>query len=218
MAKSISKMYERGFRIYEFISTSVHEAGHTVYALLNCTQISSVSVFANKKAKRVHGLTCYDYPGDFDLIEDKELLNNLLTAEIGISYAGLIAEKMLFESMSGSKQTPMFIIDGSTDDNKAARDFIAKYNLAPPGIKRATYKRKLMKQIRDDLDNHWDAVMLIAHALFKHRRLAFEDLQALLTKKSANKKFWKEQFKKINYYYNNKHNLDEREIKVIFSR
>ncbi len=217
-AGSIADIRKKVTKTHEFISTSYHEAGHTIYALLHLMKVSSVNVFENKKLKRVHGNTYYDYPSDFDEIQDPDLLNTLVRAEVGISYAGLIAEKSLFRSISGSKQTPMFISDGSTEDNKSAREVIKKYNLAPPGPKRTAYKRKLMREVQSELHAHWDAVMVVSHALFKHRRLSFIDLQELLTKKTHNKKFWKEQFKKITYFYDNNKTLDEKDLKSILSR
>jgi len=215
---SIAEIRKKVTKTHEFISTSYHEAGHAIYALLHLMKVTSVSVFENKKVKRIHGLTYYDYPSEFDEIQDPDLLNTLLRAEIGISYAGLIAEKTLFRSISGSRQTPTFISYGSTDDNKSAREVIKKYNLAPPGPKRTAYKQKLAREVQHELHTHWDAVMVVSHALFRHRRLSFVDLQELLTKKTHNKKFWKEQFKKINYYYDNSLNLDEKDLKIILSR
>ena len=215
---SIAEIRKKVTKTHEFISTSYHEAGHTIYALLHLMRVTSVSVFENKKLKRVHGHTYYEYPSEFDEIQDLDLLNTLVRAEVGISYAGLIAEKTLFRSISGSRQTPMFISDGSAEDNKSAREVIKKYNLAPPGPKRTAYKRKLMREVQNDLHTHWDAVTVISHALFKHRRLSFEDLRELLTKRTQNKKFWKEQFKKISYFYDNNQTLDEKDLKSILSR
>ena len=217
-AGSIAEIRKKVTKTHEFISTSYHEAGHTIYALLHLMRVSSVSVFEDKKLKRVHGNTYYEYPSDFDEIQDPDLLNTLVRAEVGISYAGLIAEKSLFRSISGSKQTPTFISDGSSDDNKSAREVIKKYNLAPPGPKRTLYKQKLMREVQQELHDNWDAVMVVSHALFRHRRLSFSDLQELLIKKTHNKKFWKDQFKKINYFYDNSQSLDEKDLKIILSR
>ncbi len=215
---SIADIRKKVTKTHEFISTSYHEAGHAVYALLHLMRVSSVAVFENKKLKRVHGITYYDYPSDFDEIQDPDLLNTLVRSEVGVSYAGLIAEASLFRSISGSKQIPTFISDGSADDNKSAREMMKKYNLSSPGPKRTAYKRKLMADVQAELHANWDAVMVVAHALFRHRRLSFVDLQELLTKKTHNKKFWKEQFKKISYFYDNNANLDEKDLKSILSK
>jgi hypothetical protein len=215
---SITDIRKKVTKTHEFISTSYHEAGHTIYALLHLMRVSSVAIFEEKKLKRIHGITYYDYPSDFDEIQDSDLLNTLVRAEVGVSYAGLIAEKTLFRSISGSRHTPMFISDGSTEDNKSAREVIKKYNLAPPGPKRNAFKQKLVREVQNELHIHWDAVTVVSHALFKHRRLSFEDLRELLTKRSRNKKFWKEQFKKISYFYDNNKSLDEKDLKSILSR
>lgn len=215
---SIADIRKKVTKTHEFISTSYHEAGHTVYALLHLMKISSVSVFENKKLKRIHGIAYYSYPREFDEVNDSELLNTLARAEVGTSYAGLIAEASLFKSISGSKQIPTFISDGSSDDNKSAHEVIKKYNLAPPGPKRTAYKRKIMAEVQAELHANWDAVMVVAHALFKHRRLSFTDLQELLTKKTRNKKFWKEQFRKISHCHENNKNLDDKDLKFILSR
>ena len=214
---SISEIRKKITKTHDLISTSFHEAGHTVFALLHLMRVNYVSVFENKKLKRIHGVTYYDYPSDLETIEDSDLLNVLARAEIGVNYAGLIAEKMLFKSISGSNQTPMFISYGSTEDNKAARELIKKYNIVTPGPKTSLYKKKLSREIQNELNIHWDAVTAVSHALFRHRKLDFEGLQLLLTKKTKNKKFWKEQFKKISYFYNNSEELDENDLKIILS-
>lgn len=210
---SIGEIRKKVTKTHELISTSYHEAGHAIYALLHLMKVSSISVFEDKKLKRIHGFTYYDYPHDFDAIVDSDLLATLVRADVGMSYAGLIAEKSLFKSISGSRQIPMFISGGSTEDNKGASEMIKKYNLAPPGKKRAAFKAKLMREVQGELHSHWDAVTIVAHALFKHHKISYQDLQTLLIKKSKNKKFWKEQFKNITYFYDNNKVPNEKDLK-----
>jgi hypothetical protein len=214
---SIGEIRKKVTKTLELISTSYHEAGHTIYALLHVMKVYSVSVFENKKLKRIHGSTYYNYPIEFGSIQNLELLELLARADIGLSYAGLIAEKILFKGISGSSQIPQFISAGSTDDNESAREMIKKYNLALPGKKRMSFKIKLMREVQNELYQHWDDVTLVSHALFQYRKLSYQDLQYLLTRKSKNKKFWKEQFKNINYFHNNEA-LDELDLKSILSR
>lgn len=203
MAKngSITEIRKKITKTHELISTSFHEAGHTVYALLHLLRVSQVSIFEDKKVKRINGSTEYNYPFEFDHCEDQELLKSLLIIEISECYAGLIAEKTLFKSISGSTQIPMFIIEGAWVDNKDAANIIKKYNLAPAGNKRYLFKQKIMRQVQSELFLHWNAVIAVAHALFKHKKLSYDDLKQILLKKSHNKQFWKEQFKKIDNYY-----------------
>ena len=216
-SSSIGAIRKKITKTYELISCAYHESSHTVYSLLHMMRVSSVVVFENKKAQRIQGITYYEYPCDFDGIQDPELLNLLVRADIGMSYAGLLGEKVLFRSISGSKQIPMFICDGSRDDNKGAGQIIKKYNLAPPGKKRAAFKLKLMREVRNELHQHWEAITLVAHALFQHRKLTYQDLQELLTKKCSNKKFWQEQFEKINNFYDNSKIFDENQLKILLS-
>lgn len=219
MAKGgIAEIRKKVTKVYEFISTSAHESAHSIYALIHLMKVKTVSVYEDKKVKRIHGLTYYEYPCDFDRVEElgmSDLLNTLIRAEIGMSYAGLIAERILFESISGSKQVPMFIKDGSTDDNQAAQELIEKYAMAPPGAKRSAFKRKMMREVKQELEANWSDVMLLAHALFEHHKLSSEDLFQLLTKKSVNKKFWKEHFKKIDVIFDQHIKLNEKMLKSI---
>lgn len=195
---SIGEIRKKVTKTYELISTSYHEAGHTAYALLSLMKVNSVHIFEHKMLKRIHGFTRYE---SNDLDKDHIFFNILLEQEIGLSYAGLLAEKYHYKSISGSDQIPMFIKEGSSADLSAVRKIIQKYNPAPPGKKRYAYKQKIARKTLNVLIEHWDVVDLISHALFKRKRLSYNDLRELLTKKSRNRKFWKEQFKAISQIY-----------------
>lgn len=200
MAKStsIGDIRKKVTKTYELISTSYHEAGHTICALLSSMKVNSVCVFEHKKLKRIHGFTQYESP---DLDPNHLFFDILLEQEISMSYAGLLAEKYHFKSISGSDQIPMFIKEGSSNDLFSIRKVIQKYNPVPPGKKRYSYKQKIAKKTLDILIEHWDAVDLVAHSLFGHKKISYQDLRELLTKKSKNRKFWKEQFKIISQIY-----------------
>lgn len=215
---SIGEIRKKVTKTHELISTSYHEAGHVVYALLHFMLVDSVQVYEDKKLKRINGITYYDFPIEFDTISDANLLNTLLRAEIGVSYAGFIAEKSLFKSISGSNQIPRFIKECSSDDNKCAALLIKKYNLAPPGQKRSLYKQKMIREVQQELHSHWDAITVIAHGLFRHRKLSFEDIQEILIKRTRNKKFWKEQFKNINHFYHSDQIFGESHLKYMLSK
>lgn len=211
-AETISEIRKKITKTHELIFTAFHEAGHTIYSLLHFMPVSSVSIFENKKLKRIHGLTYYEYPIKLELIEDSEIIDIFIKNEVGVYYAGLVAEKMLFKNISGSDQIPMFAKLGSAEDNKAAIKIIKQFNLAVPGKKRYLYKKKLCKEIVLKFLIHWDAINIVSHALFKYHQLSFDDLQNLLIKKSQNKKFWKEQFKIIKLFYNQS-NFNEKYLK-----
>jgi ATP-dependent Zn protease len=196
MAKgaSIAEVRKKVTKTYELITTSYHEAGHTIYALLHYMKVNYVYVFEHKIFKRIHGFTQYE-SHDFD--KDNVDFIPMLEQEIGLSYAGLLAEKLHFKSISGTDQVPMFIKEGSSDDLSAIRKMLQKYNIVPAGKKRYAYKQKVARKTTTILMEHWDAIDVIAHALFKHKRLSYQDLKQLLTTKTKDKKFWREKFKDI---------------------
>jgi hypothetical protein len=57
----------------------------------------------------------------------------------------------------------------------------------------------------------------VAHALYKKKRLNFEELKNVLTRKTKNKFMWKEKYKQIELLYNHRNELKEAELKVILS-
>jgi hypothetical protein len=195
MAKgaSINEVRKKVTKTYELITTSYHEAGHTIFALLHYMKVNSVYIFEHKIFKRIHGFTQYES----NLLEDDTNLSVLLEQEIGLSYAGLLAEKHHFKSISGSDQVPMFIKEGSSDDLLAIRQIIQKYNPVHAGKERVAYKKKIIRKSLALLIQYWEAVDLVSHNLFKHKRLSYQDLKTLLTTKSRDKKFWKETFREI---------------------
>lgn len=214
---SIGEVRKKMAKTHEFISTSYHEAGHTIYGLLKFLKVDPVYVFENNHKKRIWGLTHYEPLRELDEIQDQALLDLLVHNEICMSYAGLVAEKNHFKKVSGSDTFPMVLKNGSEDDIMEAAVLIRQYQLAPPGQKRYVFKKKLMKETLIELEEHWDAVTIVAHALFEKKRLNFSELKALLIKKSENKEFWKEQFKLISYIFDNIKSLDDKEIKSIIS-
>lgn len=214
---SIGEVRKKMAKTHEFISTSYHEAGHAVYGLLKFLKVDPVYVFENTHKKRIWGITHYEPICEVTDILDSELLNILIHNEICMSYAGLVAEKLHYKKTSGSDKFPMVLKNGSEDDTMEAAVLIKKYNLAPPGQKRYAYKKKLIKETVNEIEEHWDAITIVAHALFEKKRLNFLDLKNLLIRKSKNKEFWKEQFKSINYIFDNLETLDDKEIKSIMS-
>lgn len=213
-AGSLSNIRKKFHKIHDLISTSYHEAGHTIYGLLHGMHIESVLVFETKKTKRIEGFTAY-HPIEFSEIQDPELLSDRLHASICLHYSGLVAEKRLFRMISGSEQFPMFLKEGSSTDFSEAAALIERFNLVESGRKRYNYKQKLLKEIDSELQDNWDAVTLVAHALIKKKKLHLPDLKTLLIKKSDDREFWKNQFKIFDELHLNSEPLDEKEIKSI---
>jgi hypothetical protein len=215
-SRSIADVRKKFYETHELISTSYHEAGHLIYGLLHNLDIISVLVFVDKRSKRIEGELHYDPPA-LSEIKDPVLRNNRLHAEIGLSYAGLVAEKHYFKLISGSNKFPMFLKEGSSRDFLEAGKLFDKYKLSKPGIKRFKYKQKILKQIDIELQNNWNAITLIAHGLFKKKRFSLLELRKILTKKTKNKDFWKKKFKINDKLYGNFEPLDEKDIKSILS-
>jgi hypothetical protein len=158
-------------------------------------------------------LTSYLFPENLDIIEDDRLRTHLIETEIKLSYAGLVAEGHFFKSISGAKSLPHFIREGSSDDNKMASNAIKKYDLAPPGKKRYAYKRKLLRRVNKEVIENWASITAVAHGLFRHHKLSYDDLRSLLID-TEQKSFWKEQFKKIDQIHDND-GFDEQELKAV---
>ena len=214
---SILNIRKKITRIHDSISTSYHEAGHAVYALLCGMMVSSVSIFQNNKNKRIEGL-CYYHLPDVTEIQDLDLLIYIANAEIGIRYSGLTSEKYFFKSICGSDKFPKFLKDSSSYDTMLAAQAIKKFNVVAPGKKRYEYKKRKINQVSKVLEMYWADVTLLAHQLFSKKKISYLDIKNLFIKKSPNKNYWKEQFKKISYIFQDDCSIDEKELKIILCK
>ena len=200
------KSYKKNFfktKKHELVYASYHEAGHAIYTLLKSFCINDV--FISDK-KRVCGLV------NWISIEYSPLSKQLILDEIKILNAGLASEYIYYEKKTGNNNYPSFLKKESGDDLFVASSLIKQYNLSQPGKKRLLLKKKIFKDVLFDLNYNWDAVTLIAKALLVKRKLSYLDIQNILIKKSKNKKFWKYQFKKIDYIFNNLSILDKKDL------
>lgn len=213
---TIDKVRKKITHTHDLISTSWHESGHVIFALLCGMRVPSVYVFENKKNKRIEGFCHYESVKELSDIQDSSLFTEQLKAEISIKYAGLTAEKHYYKIISGSDKFPMFLKDGSSPDISSAADLIKQYNVAQPGKKRYAYKKSLIREILLKLQDHWDAVTAIAHGLIQKKRLFYADIKKILIRKTKNKVFWKEQFKIIDHIFNDKLIIEEADLKDIF--
>jgi hypothetical protein len=215
-SEPISTVRKKVTLTHDFVTCSHHEAGHVVYGLLHFMMIYSAYVFMHKQHKRVEGYTQY-YSPYFTEIQDPTLLSERVRAEIGLSYAGMMAEKYQNKLYSGIDDFPACIY-GYGEDQREAHDLIVKHNMAPPGRKRYNYKKKMMRQVSRELQEHWDAVTIVAHAMFRKKRLSYDKLRTLLTTKTDNKEFWKERFRAISHYYDNEKSLTEQDFMSMISK
>lgn len=211
---SINNLRKKVTKTHELIAVSYHESGHAIYGLLNYMKINSITVFNSSKSSRGYGTTSYN-PAIDENVSDPILFDFWLKSELGLCYAGTCAERLYFKIISGSDNIPRFLKDGCEDDLASAANLIIKYQLATPGKKRYAYKQKMIKDTCQYLQEYWDDIVLISHSLFNKKRLYYTDIKALLSKKSKNKNFWKEQFKIIDCLSDNAGNLDIETIKSI---
>lgn len=209
---------------HELITTCYHEAGHTVSGLFNFMAIPTVSIdmarnYNSKTKKKLNlGETLYHLPVSYEEIKDENLYHQVAISEIHINYAGLAAEKLFYKEICGTDQLPMALKYGSYKDRDSVSDIIKEFNLAPPGRKRHLFKKKALNDCMRDLAGIWEDVRLVAHALYRMRKLYHSDLQSLLCSKSKNKKFWKKQFRAIEILQIPAIQLDEKKIKTIMTR
>ena len=212
---SIDQVRKKLTYTHDLISTSYHEAGHAVYGLLHFIKVPSVYVFENKKNKRIEGFCHYESSIEIPDIKDSVLQTDRVKAEIRLKYAGLAAEKYYFKTICGSDKFPLFLRDGSSDDTLSAAALIRTYDLVPPGRKRYAFKKKLIKETLEDLQDNWDAVTVVAHALFQKKRLSYLDLRKLLTKKTNDPEFWKQNLDVLDVIFDKQKPLDEKGLKYI---
>lgn len=199
-------------RELEIITVCAHETGHVLFGLLRFFKITSVSV---SYSQDVEGITHYVGLERSDL--EDEVVGLLARDEVRMSYAGLVAERLYYRDICGSNKFPSILKDGWSNDIKAASDTIKKYDLAASGKPRSTLKRQVQKELHSMMIEHWDDLKLIAHALYKTKRLSFDDLKALLTKKSANRKSWKDRFKTIEILHDQSKTIDNADIMAILA-
>lgn len=214
MVNSSSALYKFTIKLsqnHSYISTCYHEAGHAVAGLLMFMKVPDVSVIKNR---RISGETNYEQMTD-EQSQDPAFLDYQIKADLIINYAGLMAEKIFYQDVTGSKSFPNVLKEGIEDDIKTVAKIINVNNLAPAGRKRYLFKKKTMKEVRFLLEQHWDVVKIVAHALFEKKRLTHDELKKLVCRKSSNKKFWKKQFAYINEFVDKCKPLDNKDLKII---
>lgn len=191
---------------YELIAMSYHEAGHVVCGLYNYLWVCDANVMTPKK--REGGTMYYTY-GCFEefndnIVEDEELRKILFIFELQALYAGLIAEKMYYKDICGSSKFPNHLKNGSSYDTTRASNIIRKNKLVSPGKQTFLFKKQVRYDVEQMLNEHWDAVKVIAHFLYQKKRLTFDELKYNLTRRTEHREFWKDKFKKIKLIHNDK--------------
>lgn len=199
---------------YLLIAASFHEASHAIIYLYNLIKVFNLIITVDREVIRfTGGLAEYSIVLDYDHIEDIELRNKLLILELKGLCSGLLGEKIYYNDICGSQRFPAHLRAGASGDIAEASNLIRKYDLASPGKNTTILKKQIEKEVKSILLEHWEEVKIIAHALYKHRKLSFSDLKNLLCKKNKNKVFWKAKFKDIDILHHDTIALSEEEIK-----
>lgn len=196
---------------YELIAMAYHESGHAICALSNFLYVFSVGVMTPKNNSGYTNWYIYDTTD----VQDEELRKVLFINEVQAVYAGLIAEKMYYKDICGSDDFPMHLRAGSSEDTLMASSMIRKANLAKAGRQTHLFKKQMKKDVEQFLREHWDAVKIIAHALYKKTRLSHDELKYLLTRKTEHRDYWKDKFKKLKIVHNDKTSPAEETVKDI---
>lgn len=76
----------------------------------------------------------------------------------------------------------------------------------------------MLNHTRQLMIPYWEDVQLIAKSLFKSKKLYWDDLKSLLTRKSKNKAFWKKQLKDIELLFEAGRKNDQKFIHSVYSR
>lgn len=180
---------------FYLIMTSHHEAGHAIMALLSFMQVSSLYLANDSKDSKC----IYEFHADFEDNSNEKVLKKHVYNSILVKYAGIASEKHLFKTLSGSDKFPVYLKDGSSNDTMEASNIIKQYNIVESGTKRYAFKKKAFNDALSKLKTYWDDLILLSNLLFKKKRLNSDKIKNLLTKKSKNKDFWKNQFRLIEY-------------------
>jgi ATP-dependent Zn protease len=192
-------------RQIEVISLVWHESGHALLALLYYFKVLHITITYTQE---VEGTTSYLSLERVDLPDDIKIA--IASNEIKLLYAGMVAEQLYYKEICGSSKLPSALRDGWQNDIKQVSNIIQRYDLAAPGKKRQDLKNQAKKDAAQMMTEHWDDLKLLSHALYKKKRLTFDDLKKLLTKKSENKDFWKLRFREIDTLFQD--GIDNKEI------
>lgn len=197
---------------YEMIASAYHEASHTIAALANFVLIDAVRIAWDKG-----GDTFYSIQYHADETEDPILKKLIVMAELRTIYAGLVGEKIYYKQICGSNKFPAHLKIGSSSDMKVGSDLIRRYKLANPGKETHQLKQDVRQDMEKFLYKHWETVKLLAHTLYRKKKLNFTELKYLLTRAKEDKDFWKDKFKRIKMIYEAKSELSEKVVKNLIS-
>jgi hypothetical protein len=154
---------------------------------------------------------------DYQQFQNKSFVSRLKKNEVCVRYAGISAERILYKKLCGSSKFPRVLSEGSSDDIRSISEVIKKYNLAEAGTTRTQLKNSLLKKSAKQLEDYWQDVVSLAYALFKRKRIHYNEIKKIILTKTNNKPFWKNQFSLIDFYFDPKKDIDASNINFIVS-
>ncbi len=196
---------------YGLIATSYHESSHAIVALINLLMIYNVDIIDSQEGNAQY------FIHHADQTEDDNLTNILALAEVKTIYAGLVGEKMYYKDICGSSKFPMHLKNGSAEDTNIAAKLIRKYRLANSGPATFKLKQDIKEEVERLLVRHWEAVKIVAHALYKKKKLDFSELKYLLSRIPQDKDFWKDKFKTIKIIYDEESDISTKRVRNLIS-
>ena len=200
---------------YKLIAMCWHEASHAIVGTLNFLKVYKITVMG-PESKVDDGWTHY-FSYDENYNDDEEFQKILAKLHIQFYYAGLIGETLYYKTICGSSKFPMYLKSYSSFDTREASKLFRKYKLANPGKDTYNLKKDFKVETANMIFSYWNDIQLVAHCLYRKKRLNYDDMKFLLTRKSANKNYWKNIFSKINYIYDNIEKISSEEIKTILN-
>jgi hypothetical protein len=194
---SIHYIKSKIFSEYDKISTSYHEVGHIICAIYHYLKPHELKIFKEADNYHYEGIAVYESYSDFLSKARKQDVKKLCYSEISISYAGTVAERLLFSRISGKNKLLKVLHGFSTEDFKEVNYIINKYNLAKPGRLRKRLKSKITTYTENVLTTFWQDVELLSYKLISKGSLKEKEIRSLLVNESTNKKVWTHRYKVI---------------------
>jgi hypothetical protein len=195
----VSKIDQKLAREHEVITTCYHEAGHVLVGLFNYIQVSEVFIYSKP---RINGEAVFEIMDKDDaLAEDPETFDFLVKNEIQMSYGGLAAETIHYRNTCGMEKLPSHLKMGSQNDVAYISEIVRRYDLAPAGSSRRAYKEKLFLETCDILEQNWEVLRALSHALYKRNYLDFSSIKKIVMSTTKNPVLWFKRFESISEYY-----------------
>lgn len=180
-------------RDYDLIGSCWHEASHAIIATYNYFYVYNIVVSITSNVD-------YYMPSD-GIFDDVELKKLVAILQVQLLYAGSVGELLYYKEACGSLTYPKHLMKDWGYDIEHSSAIIRSNDLAIPGKRTFLFKKQVKYEVSKILLDHWDDVRLLSHLLYKKKKLSYQDLKHILTRKSYNKEFWRSRFRGITEIY-----------------